>query len=135
MLTLSALILLTIKASQVTPVISALLGGGILGFVVQVIKAGAERDSIAATASATAIEVFQASIAQLRSDLESAHQEAEGLARELAKARREMSSVTAERGHLQDEVTTLRQQVAALEIQITDLRKRPHYDRRTPPSS
>ncbi len=54
------------------PLIGTFLGGGLLASIVAWRKSGAEKDSIAITATRTALEVFEASIKQLREDLEHA---------------------------------------------------------------
>ncbi len=107
--------LAALEFAQLAPLLSALLGGGILGGVVAWRKAGAEKDSIAATASKTAIEVFQASIRQLQGELQAANKEAEGLAQDLHDARSNLAAIMQERGALSAEVTVLRNRVQVLE--------------------
>ncbi len=120
MATLTALFFLAVKFTEIAPLVGTLLGGGIIGAAVQWRKSGAETDSIAAVASKTAIEVFEASIKQLKEDMQQAQAEAEKLTNELGKARKEIITVIIERDSLRFEVKALRKRVDSLEKIIND---------------
>lgn len=93
------------------PVVTALLAGGI----VSLYKARAERDSIAAVAAKTAIDIFEASINQLQSDLTLSRAEALNAHMELTKIRVQCQK-------LQDEIADLKN--------ITHMPQRRSTDRR-----
>jgi septal ring factor EnvC (AmiA/AmiB activator) len=116
---IALLIFLTASLSVIGPIISALCGGGILGGLVTLLKSGAERESIVATATKSAIEVFESSINQLKTDLETESREADELRRELAEARLEIHTLIAQRGELETELILVRQRLRVLETAMT----------------
>lgn len=109
---------MAVTFADLAPLLGALLGGGILGAVSQWRKSGAERDSIVATATKSAIEVFKESITQLKEDLAEASAEADALRRELAAAREDVANLVVRKNELEIEVSRLRARVIELESQL-----------------
>jgi predicted nuclease with TOPRIM domain len=107
----------TVKLSTLIPVVSALFSGGLLATL---LKWRPERDTIVASATKQAVEVFEASIKQLKEDLKSAQDEATKLTEELIKARHEVSQMMADNTRLHDEVVFLRRRVDELERKLEE---------------
>jgi septal ring factor EnvC (AmiA/AmiB activator) len=108
-------LLATLKFTTIIPIISALFSGGLLGTL---LKWRPERDTIVASATKQAIEVFESSIKQLKEDLKAAQDEAAKLTEELSKARQEVSEMMAERSRMNEELAYLRRRVDELERKL-----------------
>jgi septal ring factor EnvC (AmiA/AmiB activator) len=119
MLGLFTVMLASAKFAELAPIISTFLGGGILGGVAVILRASAERDTLQASASRTAIDVFQASVDSLRHDLDEARSEAAALTHSLTLARARIDDLANERAALQSEVNVLRHEVIELRRRIS----------------
>jgi septal ring factor EnvC (AmiA/AmiB activator) len=99
------MILAATKVTDWLPVVSALLGSGV---ITALFKLRPERESIVASATKQAVEVFEASIKQLQEDLAAAQAEAQKLSQELAHVRTQLEELQKLRVQHEAEIARLR---------------------------
>jgi chromosome segregation ATPase len=109
------LTLAALKFADLVPVLSGLASGAFLTGAVQWRKSKAENSNIVASATKQAIQVFEASIEQLRKDLSEATAEAEKLQKDLAAARTQVIGLINSNSELEAEVLVLRARLRELD--------------------